>query len=377
MIATLAILRGSLRELRARKLFWVALIISALIVLGYGSIGFTEDGYFIGYGLWSFDSELMNSGSPLAPVLMEGIFSYFIVGLWLSWGAVILALLSTASTFPDLMEEGTVDLLLSKPVSRTSLFLTRYVGSMLFVAVQVLLFCIGVFLVIGFRLEEWRWMVFAAVPAIVLMYSYLYGFMTLMATVTRSPLAALLFTMLLWFTIFSVHVGDGQLGSMHRYAQDDYDFSSSQVETLETRIEAAREAGRPTEDLEERLEDLREEADADARTLASWTWWRNAMRACYHVFPKNDATIDLLARSLEADRDKTLFDLIQDQQRKEMRSRIRDEDRLSEIEKEMEAEAAALKEARDRSPAYIIGTSLAFEAVCVLLAVWLFRRRDF
>ena len=96
-----------------------------------------------------------------------GIFSDFIVAVWLSWIAIILALISTCTIFPDFLAGGAIDLVLSKPIHRATMFGMKFVMSLLFVILQVLMFCTGIFLCIGLRLGEWNWMIFAAVPVVV------------------------------------------------------------------------------------------------------------------------------------------------------------------------------------------------------------------
>jgi hypothetical protein len=48
---TAALLLDSLRMLRSRKLFWISLGISALVVAAYASIGFGENGLSLLFGL--------------------------------------------------------------------------------------------------------------------------------------------------------------------------------------------------------------------------------------------------------------------------------------------------------------------------------------
>ena len=97
MTQTIAILVDSLREIRSRSLFWIALAISALVaVLLFGLIGFDEKGWSI---LWfdTNESDILYAGSDGARDLMSWLFGGAFVWWWLSWGAIILALISTSS----------------------------------------------------------------------------------------------------------------------------------------------------------------------------------------------------------------------------------------------------------------------------------------
>src|SRR5688572_14282325 len=54
--------------------------------------------------------------------------------LKLSWSLIIFfSLISTASFIPSMLEKGTIDLLISKPLSRATILLSKYIGAVLFV----------------------------------------------------------------------------------------------------------------------------------------------------------------------------------------------------------------------------------------------------
>ncbi len=200
-----AMLLDSYRELNSKKLFWVILVISAMVVLTYASIGFDETGMSMFFGLWHTENELLTKGSFMSSLLYRSIFSTFMVGIWLAWIATILALVSTTTIFPDFVTGGAIDLVLSKPIRRVTVFFMKFATSLLFVLLQVTLFCVGVFLCMGIRLGDWEWKIFAAIPVVTLFFSYLFSVNVLFGVWTRSALAALLITMVLWTSLWSVN----------------------------------------------------------------------------------------------------------------------------------------------------------------------------
>ena len=50
MTAFLAMLLDAYRELNSRKLFWITLGMSVMVVIAFGSIGFNEQGMSMFYG---------------------------------------------------------------------------------------------------------------------------------------------------------------------------------------------------------------------------------------------------------------------------------------------------------------------------------------
>lgn len=318
------LLIDSLRLLRARALFWITLVISALAAVMYLSIGFTPTGVSMMFGMAKFDNPVLHAGTPAAELFYLGLFSKFIVGVWLSWVAIGLAIISCAPVFPDFMAEGSIGIPLSKPVSRLKLFLYKYIGSLMFVVLQVGLFCAIVFFAVRWRVGTWNPSVFWAVPLVTLVFSYLYSVVVLVAVKTRSVLPAILAGILIWFASWV-----GQKGEEILYKVAYLDTPGDVVSTGEN-------------------DNVRE-------------WHRRSvwMMAC---LPKTGETVNLIDRHVVVG-GKTGFS-------------------NSGFIKILMGVGSSPEESVDRAIArhstlYIIGTSLVFEAVMLSLAAWTFCRRDF
>ncbi len=371
-----ALLLDGYRQLNAARLFWVTLGISGLLVVVFLLLGITEEGVtFAGFRVLPFLTTEMMSEARFYKLL----FTNLGVGWWLTLGAVILALISTASLFPDLMSGGAIDLYLSKPLSRWTLFLTKYVTALLFVALQVAVFCTASFLVIGLRGGEWVWGIFLAVPLVVLFYSYIYVFCTLFGVISRSTLAAILLTVLVWFGMFLVGTAEFVTKMFALAAERQVE----QVETFRGRYETrlSREMAKPEAERNQAtlseanffLNDSKDDA-ARAETNRSTTrLLHNIAFGIYTVTPKTGETTALIER--------WIIDFAE----------LRDEDDDFVAEEPEESNLSGLmelvddpsvtrelvEERRERSWVYIIGTSLAAEAVLLLLSGWIFVRRDY
>jgi ABC-type transport system involved in multi-copper enzyme maturation permease subunit len=316
----ITILTDSLRLLRARALFWVTLGMSALVAVLFLSIGFTPTGISGLFGLLNWEQEMLRAGSPMAEAAYLWGFSTFVVGGWLSWVAVGLALISCASIFPDFMAEGSIGISLSKPVRRLTIFLYKYIGSLMFVTLQVGIFALIVFLAIRWRLGVWNASVFWAVPIVVLIFSYLYSVVVLVAVRTRSVLAAIFAAIVVWFVSWVGQKGEELL------------YSLAQSEVTEV-------AGK-----------------------TSFKQWHEMSVWLMAALPKTGETADLLDRLIVAGGQRGIG------QGAMIESMAGDEF----------GEAAEIDAAVGRhSTGYIVGTSLAFEAVLLGLAAWIFCRKDF
>ena len=392
-----ALLLDSLRMLRSRKLFWISLGISMLVMLAYASIGFGENGLSLFFGAWELEDPFFVEGSPWAKALYLGIYSNLVVTIWLSWAATILALVSTSSVFPDFMSAGSIEMVLSKPISRVRVFLIKFIGSLLFVFVQVLLFCTGVFICVGIRIDEWIWPIFAAVPLVTIFFSYLYAFNVLMGLVTRSGLAALLFTALFWFLLFAVQSGEGALSTIATEQSVRLERLEDRMADQQARLDRIAGSERPSEQrarerLETELEANRTRADEARQRLEAIEGWHRPLEIAMAVLPKNQQTIGLLDRWLAPDSRYTMTEIMLGEYREdepgappppsdeaeeptgeESREARREERRAT----QRESARRELGENRETSAWFIIGSSLAFEAAILALAAFIFARRDF
>ncbi|MBU6328161.1 MAG: hypothetical protein KGQ89_11060, partial [Verrucomicrobia bacterium] len=198
MIQAGVILLDSLRMLLASKLFWVSIWISTLVALVYASIGFTDTGISAGFGLWDIPMPILRKGTREAEVFYLLMFTDVIVRFWLGWFSLVLALISTSSIFPQFLQTGSIEIALSKPVSRTRLFLLKYLGGLLFVALQTALFCLVAFIAMGLRVNEWNLTIFWAVPVITFSFSLVYCVGVIIGVTTRSTVFALLGALMFW-----------------------------------------------------------------------------------------------------------------------------------------------------------------------------------
>ena len=346
-----AMLLDSYRELNSKKMFWIILLLSGLFVLVYGSIGFGDKGMSLFFGLWNIDNPYLTADSPLSKVLYRSIFSSFVVGVWLAWIATILALVSTASIFPDFVAGGSIDLVLCRPIRRVTLFFMKYAASLLFVASQVTIVCVGAFLCMGLRLGDWDWRLFAAIPIVLLFFSYLFSICVLIGVWTRSTLAALLLTMLAWFGFYSTNQAEAILGTIQAQMTID-------LEKMAQGGEAG--ASNPAEVAETQ------------KLVDSLDRWRKRVRLIKTPLPKTDLTIAQLDKLLLRDSDINLMDIFTGGFRQERDGRY-----VPDRNDENEATMRMIEQYTNRSPWYVIGTSLGFEAVVLGLACFIFVRRDY
>jgi ABC-type transport system involved in multi-copper enzyme maturation permease subunit len=393
---TLAIFLEAYRELNAKKMFWIVLGLSLLCVAVLACIGIYDNGQGNrGFTIliWKFPVQIFDV-IQLDKRLFYNLL-FFNVGfkIWLTWAATILALISTAGVIPDFISGGAVEMSLSKPIGRLRLFLTKYLAGLTFVVLQVSIFAAASFIVIGLRSGAWQPTLFLAVPIVVAFFSYLYGFMVLLGMLTRSAIASLLITIVLWLGIFALHVAEAGPLLEAKFRQDqavaireddlnkltgqaEAKRSESQAETVpESGSEGSATAtsatrGKTLAQLESEITEKQARLDEYRADQKRLTNIHALLFATKTILPKTSETMELLQRSLVSAAE---LEGIVENTPEPPRRRNRDPLAPSEtsVRKAMEIEI------RSRSVGWVLGTSLLFEAVVVAAAAFIFCRRDF
>ncbi len=381
------------RELNARKLFWITLGLSGLVVAAFAAVGLNDRG--VTFLWWTIDSPL--NARVLKPELFyKFVFATMAIPFWLAWGATILGLVSTAGMIPEFVQGGSIELAVSKPIGRARLILTKYLAGLTFAGLQVAVFSAASFLVIGIRGHSWEPAIFLAIPILLLFFSYLYSVCALLGLLTRSTVAALLLTILFWVLIGGVNMTEQSLlmfreGSILRGQQIE-----ARIESLKAQEAKQRELVDQTKQPEgeasgETPTDLRaagamlamQKTSADLKrreeqlvnnrsTVKSLDRWHGIFFGVKTVLPKTSETIKLLDRSLLSREDMERFRNAGDD---EPMPTVGEEDDIRVSQKTMAKRLET--RLRSRTLGWIVGTSLAFEGVMLLLMLWVFRRREF
>ena len=111
---------------------------------------------------------------------------------------VFAAILVTASIIPQMFEPGAIDLLLSKPISRTLLFLTKFLGGCIFIGLNATYFIAGLWLIAGARFGIWNGKLWLCIPIILFLFAVYYGVSALAAVLWRNAIVSIVLTILFW-----------------------------------------------------------------------------------------------------------------------------------------------------------------------------------
>lgn len=167
---------------------------------GLGSISYADMVSLLPAEFQGITGQIEEPGIRLIQLLQDLIVSSFAGTL-----GVVLAIAATSFFVPRMLERGAADTLFSKPVPRWALLASRYVSGLLFVAALSFVLVLGMY--VGFRVTSgyddpgFLW----SALTLVYLYSALHAFSLLVATLTRSSVAAILLTIVLFSFSGCVH----------------------------------------------------------------------------------------------------------------------------------------------------------------------------
>jgi hypothetical protein len=117
---------------------------------------------------------------------------------------VFIAILVTAPTVPQTFEPGAIDLLLSKPVSRSLLFLTKFFGASTFILLNSAYLIGGMWLIAGLRFDIWSGRLLLCIPVFLFLFVIYYSVSALTGVIWRNSIVSVCFTILFWGLCFAV-----------------------------------------------------------------------------------------------------------------------------------------------------------------------------
>lgn len=120
--------------------------------------------------------------------------------------AILLSVFATASLVPRMLEKGTIDLLLSKPITRPSLFLSRYAGALLTAAINLLYLTVGLAAILAWKTGVWNGGFVLSGLLMSLYFACLLAFTVLAGVLLKSTTVSIMITAALFFVSLVVRL---------------------------------------------------------------------------------------------------------------------------------------------------------------------------
>ncbi len=189
MNATLALIRDTFREAFARRIFWgffgccTALLLFLIFILRVDVV----QGALATISIF---------GNSLPSINVENLVqqTQSVIAMVLYFAGMALSVFASAGLVSAVFEPGRIELLLSKPVSRTHLLLGRYAGNVLVVAANILYLVVGSWVIFGIKTGVWGLGFLISSLCTIFVFSVLLAVIVLVGVIWDSAAVAIMVT---------------------------------------------------------------------------------------------------------------------------------------------------------------------------------------
>jgi ABC-type transport system involved in multi-copper enzyme maturation permease subunit len=145
-------------------------------------------------------------GNPLAKLSQQGlnVVEFLLIqlhSLSIFW-IILLGMFGVAGLIPSMLEKGTIDLFLSKPLARAELLMARALGAVTGIALNLIYFFVGVWLIFGLKASVWHWAFLSSSLYVVYAFVCFFSVVTIVGLITKSSgftiMLAFVFSIISW-----------------------------------------------------------------------------------------------------------------------------------------------------------------------------------
>ena len=165
----------------------------------------TGQATWLTYAGMKFMDPLPFTMRQIRPFIEANLFPFI---MWLGLGqiAMMVAIVITAPMIPDMFQTGSLHLLLSKPLSRSLLFLSKYIGGCIFVAMNVAFLIAGLYFYAGMQLGIWNNGILWCIPLFIFAFMVFYSVSAFVGLIWKNPIICVVITALFWGICFTIGV---------------------------------------------------------------------------------------------------------------------------------------------------------------------------
>ncbi|MBV8866790.1 MAG: ABC transporter permease subunit [Acidobacteriaceae bacterium] len=194
-----ALVVDTLEEARARWLFWGLFALSSLLICFF-LFALNID---LAQGAVSFLHARSTAGSFEIQRFVALSYSWVSIFLYI-WGT-FLAIFASSGLIPGVLEPGRIALLLSKPITRGTLLMGRYLGNLLVIALNDVYLIVSIWIILGLKTHIWEPRFLWAIPVALFIFAVLLSVVVLTGVLTESAALSVMlaFALMLLSTILA------------------------------------------------------------------------------------------------------------------------------------------------------------------------------
>jgi len=184
----------TIREALARKVFLFFLGLSALAIIVSAVV----------INVLSDTSIISGLNQKASDMILEAIAAQLQIMIVapLTSLCILLSIFSSSSFIPVMLEKGNIDLLLSKPISRTQLLTGKFLGVLLVVMINISFLVLGVLFVISLRFSFFDFTFLSIIFTVTFTFAVLYSLIVLFGVITQGSVLGMMSAYFI-FLVFS------------------------------------------------------------------------------------------------------------------------------------------------------------------------------
>lgn len=158
------------------------------------------------YALYGDFGDPVSISKTIFHKAIMAVLPWFIDKFVLSIGLLV-AILVTASIIPQTFEPGSLHLLLSKPLTRSLIYATKFFGGCAFVLLSATYLFVGLWLFFGLRLSLWEARLLWCIPIYGFVFAVYYSVAAFAGALWRNTVVSIMVAVLFWGTCYLVGMG--------------------------------------------------------------------------------------------------------------------------------------------------------------------------
>lgn len=150
-----------------------------------------------------------------------------ILSVFLGFFGVFSSLLVTSTIIPRTFEPGEISLLLSKPVRRSVLFVTKFIGGCAFTLLCASVLVAGVWILLWFRFNLWRPELLLCIPLYVFLFAIYFSVSALAGAIWRNATVSLILVVAFWVVVTTAGAIQGFMENLYIRSQQIVEVTAS------------------------------------------------------------------------------------------------------------------------------------------------------
>ncbi len=189
----LTITFDTLREALARKVFIVFFVVSSLVIAGYllFLLVVASDDIISILAGENKAEEISMIIATLQTMIASPLFGF----------GLLISIFATAGFIPSMLEKGNIDILLSKPVTRSEIILGKFFGGVLIVFLNIAYLVIGIWFITAIKFSYWDFTFLNTAVFITFTFAVLYAMTILTGILTKSSVLGMMASYLIFLFV--------------------------------------------------------------------------------------------------------------------------------------------------------------------------------